>query len=114
MNLKMASYRPEKLSISPHSSPGNAESVGGTPDTSLTAFSPEDLRRGSFAIALSAGAGAGASSRDDPFVTVTTTAATAAASRKTTLSANAVTFQPSRADSQSYTIVSKPLAHDLL
>jgi len=110
----MASYRPEKLSISPHSSPGNAESVGGTPDTSLTAFSPEDLRRGSFAIALSAGAGAGASSRDDPFVTVTTTAATAAASRKTTLSANAVTFQPSRADSQSYTIVSKPLAHDLL
>ena len=114
----MASYRPEKLSISPHSSPGNAESVGGTPDTSLTAFSPEDLRRGSFAITLSAGAGAGAgagaSSRDDPFVTVTTTAATAAASRKTTLSANAVTFQPSRADSQSYTIVSKPLAHDLL
>ena len=110
----MASYRPEKLSISPHSSPGNAESVGGTPDTSLTAFSPEDLRRGSFAIALSAGAGAGASSRDDPFVTVTTTAAAAAASRKTTLSANAVTFQPSRADSQSYTIVSKPLAHDLL
>ena len=112
----MASYRPEKLSTSPHSSPGNAESVGGTPDTSLTAFSPEDVRRGSFAIALSAGAGAGASSstRDDPFVTVTTTAATAAASRKTTLSANAVTFQPSRADSQSYSVVSKPPAHYLL
>jgi len=101
----MASYHHEKLSISPRSSPGDDESVGGTPDTSLTAFSPEDLRRGSVAVASSTGATASSSSRDDPFVTITTSTTTAG--RKTTLSANAVTFQPSSVTSQSGTSVSR-------
>ena len=70
-------------SASPRSSPGAGESIEGTPDTTLTAFSPEDVRRASTASSTS-GVTLGAS-REDPFVTSQT---------RTTLSAKASSFTP--------------------
>ncbi|KAG9246370.1 RNA recognition motif 2-domain-containing protein [Calycina marina] len=83
----MTSYGREKFVMSPHSSQGEAESIRDTPDTTLTAFSPEDIRRGP--IVSSRGTIiASAGNRDDPFVTSSITGP------KTTLSAQASAFTP--------------------
>lgn len=79
-------------SQSPHSSSGHAESTGGTPDTSLTAFSPEEVKTSRASIASSlggvslGGASLGAC-QNDPFITN-------AQQTAHLLSATATTFHP--------------------
>jgi hypothetical protein len=74
-------------SQSPRSSSGRADSADGTPDTSLTAFSPEEVRTSRASITSSIGGVSLSTCQHDPFIT------TAHQSARP-LSATASTFHP--------------------
>lgn len=84
----MASYRGIS-SQSPHSSSGHADSAEGTPDTSLTAFSPEDARPPRAPGTSPSGGLSFDGVQHDPFVTTTT-----AQQSTRVLSATATAFRP--------------------
>lgn len=81
----MSPYR-GVASQSPHSSTGQQDSIEGTPDTSLTAFSPEEVRSSRPSHVSSIGDTTIGTAHHDPFVT--------AAVEPRTLSATASSFQP--------------------
>jgi hypothetical protein len=83
----MASYHAQD--VSPYSSTGHVESAGGTPDTRLTAFSPEDNRLTKHASIYKSAGTPLKEGQHDPFVT---TSAQPKAEQK--LSATASSFRP--------------------
>ena len=78
----------ESYGYSPYSSTGNADSIGGTPDTRITAFSPEDPRVPRSASMAPAAGVFSKEGQHDPFVIVSNSKAT------TGLSATASAFRP--------------------
>ncbi|KAF4629910.1 hypothetical protein G7Y89_g8229 [Cudoniella acicularis] len=84
----MASFNHRKtFSVSPHSSSGSAQSLGGTPESKITAFSPDDCRSvNAKPMGIKTSNSPQKASQHDPFVT--------SAKPNVKLSATASSFQP--------------------
>jgi hypothetical protein len=85
---------------SPHSSNGGEGSTQHTPDTTITAFSPEDVRPTRFSHASSGGGVAIDSASNDPFISSTV----GGKLKHTILSAKASEFAPASSRAQQMSI----------